>query len=294
MLYKIAIASGKGGTGKTSVSVSLFHLFEDKFKGHIRLIDCDVEEPNDAIFFPEAKEINNKVVNQLIPKIDPDRCTYCRKCVEYCEFNAIVVIPPVPFAEVNNSLCHSCGACLEACKFDAFTEIQHPIGNIHESLTSKGNKLSEGRLKIGSAMQTILIRELKKQNKENEQEQSLHIYDAPPGTSCPVVETVSDSDYIILVTEPTPFGLYDLKLSIEMLREVKLPFGIIINKAGMGNREVYDFIADQNIELLGEIPFNREYASMYAKGEILNNIPEKIEKEYQKIIDILLKKMEIK
>jgi MinD superfamily P-loop ATPase len=294
MSFRIAIASGKGGTGKTSISVSLFHLFEDKFQGHIRLIDCDVEEPNDAIFFPEAKELNHRVVNQLIPTIDLNRCTYCRKCVEYCEFNAIVVIPPVPFAEVNNSLCHSCGACLEACKFDAFTEIQHPIGHIHESHTANGNKLSEGRLKIGSAMQTLLIRELKRQNNENGQEQSLHIYDAPPGTSCPVVETVSDSDYIILVTEPTPFGLYDLKLSIDMIREVKLPFGIIINKAGLGNKEVYDFIAEQNIELLGEIPFNREYASMYAKGEILKNIPEKIEKEYQKIIDILLKKMEIK
>ena len=290
MSYKIAIASGKGGTGKTTVSVNLYHFIYTTFCRNIQLVDCDVEEPNDALFFSGAKLTSSTTINQLIPKIDVDKCTFCRKCVDYCEYNAIVVIPPVNFAEVNSSLCHSCGACLVACEFDVITEKPEPIGQASFYDTGIGNGLVEGRLKIGSAMQTLLIKEVKKLVSNSD---GITIYDAPPGTSCPVVETVSDADYVILVTEPTPFGLHDLKLTVELLKDIKKPFGVIVNKSGLGNADVYSFLEKESIELLGEIPFDKAYASQYAKGELLENIPERMKDSYVKITKKLERRYEV-
>ena len=281
MSFKIAIASGKGGTGKTTVSANLYYFIWKNGCNNIQLADCDVEEPNDAIFFQNADRESKKDVYQFIPKIDKVKCTFCCKCVEYCEFNAISVIPSVKFAEVNTDLCHSCGACSVACQFNAIEEKPEQIGTISYYDTSLGNGLIEGRLKIGSAMQTMVIKELKKSVSH---ENAITIYDAPPGTSCPVVETVADTDYIILVTEPTPFGLHDLKLMTELLNDLQKPFGVIVNKAGLGNREVYEYLKEEQIELLGEIPFNKEYAANYAAGAILDDIPVNIEKQYLKII----------
>ncbi|NOR65194.1 MAG: P-loop NTPase, partial [Candidatus Scalindua sp.] len=147
--------------------------------------------------------------------------------------------------------------------------------------------ISEGRLKIGSAMQTLLIKQVKQQVLDD---MDVIIFDAPPGTSCPVVETVADADYIILVTEPTPFGLYDLKLTVELVRDLGKPFGVIINKAGLGDHKVHEYLAEEQIETLAEIPFSREYASQYAKGEIFENIPEEIIAQYKAIIQKLLVK----
>jgi len=278
---KIAIASGKGGTGKTTVSVNLYH-FINKLKGEkVQLVDCDVEEPNDLLFFQDAEVSKEETINQLVPRIDNDKCTYCRKCVEWCEYNAIVVIPPVKFAEVNASLCHSCGACLVACEFDAMQEYPEPIGKVTHYKTDSGEMLVEGKLKIGSSMQTMLIKELKKRVPEDA---DWILFDAPPGTSCPVVETVSDVDYIILVTEPTPFGLHDLSLMVELLKEINKPFGVIINKAGLGDNKVYDYLKDENIEIIGEIPFDKSYASKYAEGSLLTNLTPEIEKRYVEII----------
>jgi MinD superfamily P-loop ATPase len=282
MSYKIAIASGKGGTGKTTVAVSLFHFIYQNFCRNIQLVDCDVEEPNDHIFFPKAIKQSEKQITQLIPEIHSDHCSYCRKCAEFCEFNAIVIIPQAEFAEINASLCHSCAACLFACKENAITERPHSIGQVSLYDLKVGNGLIEGKLKIGSAMQTSLIRKLKKHASS---ESEIILYDAPPGTSCPVVETIIDTDYVILVTEPTPFGLHDLKLMLEILEEIKKPFGIIINKAGMGNNDVYEFIEKKNAELLGEIPFLQEYASNYAKGELLSAIPGEISESMQRIVN---------
>ncbi len=284
MPYKIAIASGKGGTGKTTVAVSLFHYFHETRGVTVQLVDCDVEEPNDILFFPDA--INRQVddVYQRIPEIDTDKCTYCRKCVEYCEFNAIVVIPPVKFAEVNASLCHSCGACLVACPHGALTETPWPIGKVNYYITPRDEDIIEGELAIGSAMQTMLIKDVKKRGST---EKDLLIYDAPPGTSCPVVETISDADYVILVAEPTPFGLHDLKLMIALLEEIKKPFGLVINKAGLGNNTIYEFVGEKEIDLLGEIPFSREFASSYADGNLSHEIPEEIKNSYLKVIETL-------
>ncbi|MCK4768334.1 MAG: ATP-binding protein, partial [Desulfobacula sp.] len=262
----MAIASGKGGTGKTTVAVNLFHFFSKNYSLKTQLVDCDVEEPNDLLFIQNSELHAEDIATQLIPVIDNNKCTYCRKCVSYCEFNAIVVIPPVNFAEVNPSLCHSCGACIVACEDGAISERPEEIGTIRNYNVGQKGILTEGRLKIGSAMQTMLIKKAKLHSREDV---DVLILDAPPGTSCPVVETVADADYVILVTEPTPFGLYDLKLTIEMLREIRKPFGVVINKAGTGDQKVHDYLSDKQIEILGELPYSREYASKYATGDIL-------------------------
>ena len=279
---QIAIASGKGGTGKTTVSVNLCYFIEKLWNKDVQLVDCDVEEPNDAFFFNNRKLESSKNVFQLIPEIITEKCTFCKKCEEWCEFNAINIVPNLKFAEVNASLCHSCGACLVACEFGAIIEKEVPLGVINSYFTGIGRGMTEGRLEVGSAMQTLLIKKLKK---EAIQKDCITILDAPPGTSCPVVETVSDSDFVVLVSEPTPFGLNDLKITIDMLSQLKIPFGVIVNKAGLGSDEIYGFLAEKNIEVLGVIPFRREYASLYSAGQILDNISNDTETVYKEIIE---------
>lgn len=273
MPLKIAVASGKGGTGKTSVSLQLYRAIKKYWTSSVQLVDCDVEEPNDLIFFPSAKNISIEKVHQLIPEINREACTYCGKCQEYCEFNAIVIIPPVEFAEVTAALCHSCGACTHACDYGAICEIPHEIGNINTYSIDHNDfpDILEGRLKIGSPMQTLLIRNLKKKiNKKAD----VILYDAPPGTSCPLVTTISDADYVVLVTEPTPFGLHDLKLTIEVMKEMNKEFGVFINKDGLGSNDTEIFLNSNNIEILGRFPFNRSFAADYARAEIMENISE--------------------
>ena len=288
MSYKIAVASGKGGTGKTTVAVSIYHRLAETMQGKVQLVDCDVEEPNDLIFFSEAESAGAEDVLQMIPSIDTAQCTFCRKCAEYCEFNAIVVLPTAKFAEINPSLCHSCGACLVACQSNAITEYPHSIGKITNYNTKDGEGLLEGKLNVGSAMQTLLIRELKKKVSADK---DIVIYDAPPGTSCSAVETTIDADYVMLVTEPTPFGLHDLKIMVELMKQLNKDFGIVINKAGLGNDESYRFIRKYNLELIGEIPFVSSFASNYAQGRLLENIPPEITKSLNAILTRLQSKI---
>jgi MinD superfamily P-loop ATPase len=281
MSLKIAVASGKGGTGKTTVSVNLAIHLSRIAEQPVRLIDCDVEEPNDALFFQNKQLIATQTINQNIPKIDTTKCIFCRDCVDYCNYNAIVVIPSVKFAETDSTLCHSCGACLVACKHQAMHEEPEPIGktttyNINNNLT-----LFEGELRIGSPMQTMLIKALKKDARHDD---SILVFDAPPGTSCSVVETISDADFTILVTEPTPFGLHDLKLTVELLRDMNKSFGVVVNKAGMGNHDVYDYMKNENILHIGDIPFSKELASNYASGNLLNKADENMTKLFSKLL----------
>ncbi|MFH0758515.1 MAG: ATP-binding protein [Bacteroidota bacterium] len=290
MALKIAIASGKGGTGKTTVSVNLFRLLSENSTDRVMLVDCDVEEPNAVLFFPGAVKEMSREVNQEIPVIDTAKCTFCRKCNEYCEFNAILVIPPVEFAEINPSLCHSCGACMVACDQEAIWVKDKQIGTINTYSNGVGNGIMEGNLKIGSAMQTMVIRTLKQSLPPNN---DILLFDAPPGTSCPVVETISDTDYVILVTEPTPFGLHDLKLMVNLVRELNIPFGVVINKANLGDRKVYEYLHEEKIDMIGEIPFNRSYAVLYAKGEIFADVPGEIEESYRKLIQNLTEKASV-
>jgi len=287
MAVRIAVASGKGGTGKTTVATNLYRTINNLQESHALLVDCDVEEPNDILFFPDAKPEIETPVLQEIPIIHTTRCTFCRKCAEYCEFNAIVVIPAAEFAEINPSLCHSCGACLVACPSEAIQVQNIPIGTITKYQEHGRKGILEGRLKIGSAMQTMVIRSLKQAIPADE---NVVILDAPPGTSCPVVETISDANYIILVTEPTPFGLHDLKLMINLVRQMNKPFGVVINKAGLGNREVYSYLKEEEVEILSEIPFSKSYASQYARADLFNITPEEIRMAHQQIITRLSEK----
>ncbi|MFV0592764.1 MAG: P-loop NTPase [Draconibacterium sp.] len=282
---RIAIASGKGGTGKTTVAVNFYYYFSKLLGNRVQLIDCDVEEPNDLLFLPDAKKTGANEVFSLVPEIDTDKCTFCKKCSDWCEFNAISIVKNLKFAEVNKDLCHSCGACSVACNFGAINEYENPIGTISEYQNGFGAGVIEGRLKIGSSMQTSLIRALKKQTYNPAM---LQLLDAPPGTSCPVVETVSGASYVILVTEPTPFGEYDLKLTVELLNDLKIPFGVIINKAGLGNNSVYSYLKENKIELIGEIPFSQEYAGNYSRGTLLDNISGELEKFYSETAEKLL------
>lgn len=284
MPYNIAVASGKGGTGKTTVSVNLFLSLYEKHGGNIQLVDCDVEEPNDLIFFTDAEITSQQSIYQQIPVIDTDICTFCKKCVEYCEFNALTFIESARFAEVNLNLCHSCGACTIACKYGAITEHPQSIGVVNTYDTPQYSGLAEGNLKIGSAMQTMLISEMKKTISDSNR---IVIYDAPPGTSCPVVATISDVDYIVLVAEPTLFGMHDLKLMVRLVRELNKQFGVIVNKAGLGNDDIYTYLTNEKIDLLGEIPFSKEYASLYAEGNITTSVPENISKSYLQIMQTL-------
>jgi len=277
---KIAIASGKGGTGKTTVAVNLYHIIAKYFTQDVKLVDCDVEEPNDALFFPERIVLKESAVELPVPKIDTEKCTFCRKCVEYCEFNAITVIPPLQHAEISPNLCHSCGACIHACMFDAITEFAHKIGTMTAIDIKAGQGLIEGRLKVGSVLQTPVVRKIKNASQNNG---NITIYDAPPGTSCSVVSTISDADFVILVTEPTPFGLHDLKLTIALVRALNLPFGVVINKSGMGNDEVEKFLVKESILIIGKIPFDKEIARLYSGNVMLTEIFPGYEKQIIKI-----------
>jgi len=289
MSYKIAIASGKGGTGKTSVSVNLLQQFSHALD--VTLVDCDVEEPNDHLFLPQSKFLKSEEEFLQVAQINTNNCTYCRRCVEYCEFNAITVIPPLEFAKINADLCHSCGACLVACEEDAIIESPSHIGETRFNQVFALSKLIEGRLKIGSPMQTKLISKLKK--KALAENKRITLFDAPPGTSCPVVETIADTDYVIMVTEPTPFGLHDLKLGIHLIQEMNIPFGIIINKAGGPFKDTMEYIQSNHFELLAEIPFSKEYASIYSRGDLLTNAPQEFLDIYRQIGNTLIEKMKI-
>lgn len=281
---RIAVASGKGGTGKTTVALSLYHFLRNEKRIKVHLVDCDVEEPNDSLFLSPLRLLEQKTVHQFIPEIDPAVCTFCKKCADWCEFNAITIVKSRNFAEVDAGLCHSCGACLAACPENAIAEKPHPLGTISRFQTKDGSEFTEGRLEVGSAMQTMLIKKLKNDVKHDGE---IQILDAPPGTSCPVVETVADADYVVLVTEPTPFGLHDLKIMTELMDELNKPFGVVVNKAGLGSNDIYTFLQQNSIELLAEIPFSMELARKYSSGELLNEFPEKWINIYSALIEKL-------
>ena len=254
----ISIASGKGGTGKTTVATNLALFLSGRKSQDVQFLDCDVEEPNARIFLkPEIQK--SQPVNLLIPQVDRDKCTFCGECARVCAFNAIVVLEKevLTFPE----LCHGCGGCSLLCPENAISEKEREIGVLEEGRTGSV-RFVQGRLNIGEPMATPLIRAVKKTIGPD----GITIIDVPPGTSCPVIESVNGSDFCLLVTEPTPFGLHDLKLAIELLKKLKIKHGVLINRAGIGDDRVKDYCDSQGVPVLAQIPYNREVAVLYSRG----------------------------
>jgi MinD superfamily P-loop ATPase len=274
----ITFASGKGGTGKTTLATNIAAAIVSLNKP-VAYADCDVEEPNGHIFLsPGMIEKTDVMVN--IPSIDRDKCTLCGICSDVCEFNAIAILGSEPL--VFPSLCHSCGACAELCPEKAINEIPRKIGEIEKGYSEKLAFFS-GRLNIGEAMAPPVTRALKKVLPAD----CTIIIDAPPGNSCPVIEAMNGSDFAVLVTEPTPFGLNDLDLAYKMVLKLKLPFGIIINRSDIGDDRVEKYCDDNKIDILLRIPFDKKLAEAYSRGELAidksDSLKEKMLKLYDKI-----------
>jgi len=251
----ISIASGKGGTGKTTVAVNLALSLP---KGTVQLIDCDVEEPNAHLFLhPTIHRVTP--VGIPVPRIDESKCTFCGKCAQVCEYHALAVI--LKNVLVFDELCHGCGACSYLCPEKAIFEVERELGIVQEG-NADGIPFANGVLNVGEPMASPLIRRVKVGIKKDK----TVILDAPPGTACPVIETVKGGDFCLLVTEPTPFGLNDLELAVGMLEKLAMPVGVLVNKADIGDRTVWDYCRSKEIPVLMEIPMDRKIAESYSKG----------------------------
>ncbi|HOK38597.1 MAG: ATP-binding protein [Bacteroidales bacterium] len=282
---KIAIASGKGGTGKTLVSTNLFYSISKQNIKNCFLVDCDAEEPNDMIFF-KGKVEKTFDVNQKVPVINESKCTYCGKCHEFCNYNAIFILPSAKIIKVIEDLCHGCGACSVACKFDAISEKEVSLGTISRFYFNKSSTIVEAKMKIGVMSPVPVIKAAVKETGN----EGIIILDSPPGTSCPFIQTVATADYVILVTEPTPFGLSDLKQSVDTLKTMNKPCGVIINRSGLGGNEIYDYLNQCNIPILMEIPFDKEIASHYSKGELFVKYKKEWEQHFISMFNSIVEK----
>ena len=276
---KIAVASGKGGTGKTFVSTNLFNVARKERKP-VTIVDCDAEEPNVSEFISGETE-NIKSIFQKIPVIDSNVCTFCVKCEEYCNYHAIICIPQLQTIKVIEDLCHDCGACIVACETKAISEKDKLVGKIKTIKVDNCATLIESCSEIGVYSPVPAIKKAIKKADDN----NLIILDSPPGISCPFIATIEDADYVVLVTEPTPFGLNNLKLSAETLQKINKPFGVIINRAGMGNRDVYSWIEKNEITLLMEIPFDKEIAGIYSRGKLLTEENQDYKKRFSELLE---------
>lgn len=277
----IAVASGKGGTGKTMVAVSLA-LTAAGEEAELRplLLDCDVEEPNAGLFLDTEYSLQRKT-GVLVPEVDNDKCTYCGRCSEVCVWNAIAVAGTRTL--VFRDMCHGCASCMYVCPENAITEILHATGKIEGGQASSVD-FARGIMNIGQAMPVPTITSLLKEYLPRERE-DLVIIDAPPGTSCPVVEAVSRSDYVVLVTEPTPFGLHDLKAAVDVVvNQLGIQAGVIINRDGIGDMGVEEYCKSENLPILARIPMKRSIAEVLSEGiPLIQGYP-----EYRKVFQDIL------
>jgi len=262
----VAVASGKGGTGKTSVAVALALVASEDEKRRVRFLDCDVEAPNAAIFLqPELHTSSDAGV--LVPVVDEGRCNACGRCAEVCAYNAVTLIGKkvLVFAD----LCHGCGSCARNCPERAIREELSVLGVVEEG-QSNGIAFAQGTLHVGHAMATPVIRTLKEKALASHSGDELVVLDAPPGTACPVVETLRRSDFVLLVTEPTPFGLHDLVQAVEVARDaLGLPVGVVVNRDGDGDTGIEDYCRAEGIPVLMRIPLDRKIAEAYSDGRPL-------------------------
>lgn len=279
---RIAVASGKGGTGKTTIATNLAVALADSGNS-VTLVDCDVEEPNAHVFLhPQIESSSN--VEALLPQVNYDQCTFCGVCASVCRFHAIAVIADQVL--IFPELCHSCGGCILLCPEKAMTQIFRPTGTVYKG-RNLGVAFVEGRLTVGEAQAPPVI----KAAKQAAPESRIMVYDAPPGTSCPVVETVRGCDYCILVAEPTPFGLNDLTLAVDMLRKIAIPFGVIINQYDIGDSGVEAYCEREEIHVLTRLPHDRDVIEAYSEGHLALSRKPEYRDSMLKVYDSIMKQV---
>lgn len=293
-MIKIAIASGKGGTGKTMIATGLASVLVREIT--LQFLDCDVEAPNAHLFLrPEIHETHPAII--ALPVIDPDVCTLCGRCVDVCEFNALAKIGGQIL--IFPQLCHGCGSCNLQCPESAIREKPHPIGTLSLGQTESGIQYGRGELTISEPMPAPIIRQLKRKMQNHGE---IRILDAPPGASCSVVATLHDADFVLLVTEPTPFGLHDLRQMLGVLEQTRTPAGVIINRDGIGGKvdkgrtgitsDVEILLENRNIPILMRIPHRCEIAAGLAKGKVLTEILPQYRMEFSNLYLKILEQLQ--
>jgi len=279
---KIAIASGKGGTGKTTIATNLACSIARMGK-MVQYLDCDVEEPNGHIFLkPDIEE--TQAVTIGVPQVDMELCNGCGKCGRICQYSAIICLKDKPL--VFDQLCHSCGGCMLVCPTGAIKEKPKEVG-FADLGSANGVKFGQGRLKIGDIHSPSLIKKVK----ANALVEGVVIIDAPPGTSCPVIEAVKASDFVLLVTEPTPFGLNDLKLAVGMVRELKIPFAVAVNRSEPDERMINQYCRDENIDIILDVPDDRRIAEAYSVGKMIVDVLPDYQKEFIDLYESVSKRL---
>ena len=280
---KISIASGKGGTGKTTIATNLACSIARMGKT-VQYLDCDVEEPNGHIFLkPDIEETQTATIS--VPEVDMELCNGCGKCGQICQYSAIICLKDKPL--VFDQLCHSCGGCMLVCPTGAVKERPKEVG-FADFGSANGVKFGQGRLKIGDIHTPSLIKKVK----SNSINEGVVIIDVPPGTSCPVIEAIKGSDFVLLVTEPTPFGLNDLKLAVSMVKELKLPFAVVINQSDLGDDQVHQYCDRENIQIILEIPNDRRIAEAYSVGKMIVDVLPEYKEEFTGLYESISKGLE--
>lgn len=274
---KVAILSGKGGTGKTTVATHLASLYPLSL-----YMDLDVEEPNGDLFLKPVWE-EEIPVTVFYPVIDNKKCTHCRKCAAFCQFNALIAGAAMTISM--KEICHSCGGCAQVCPSEAISYGQRTVGIVRKGFSVYGNQVLSGRMNIGEFTGVPVIKKVQSLAPS----EGIEILDSPPGTACTTVAAIEHCDLAVIVTEPTPFALSDMKMVVEMLRSMSLPMAVVINKSGIGDRDVYAYCRQEGLDILGEIPFSMELARYYAVGEMLDNIPSDVKDEFMRILDGMIR-----